>query len=66
MLDLTLCLWYRAGHPVPCYDRVAGEKIDEKLFRADCSYMMDGCVSPTQIDGVIARGGAKSYFLFFR
>lgn len=61
-----MCLWYRAGHPVPRYDREAGERIAERLFPADCSYMMDDIVIPLEIDGVIARGGAERSSLFFR
>ena len=66
VLDLTMCLWFRTGHPVPRYDREAGEKIAERLFPADCSYMMDDGVFPTQIDGVVVRGGAERSSLLFR
>lgn len=61
-----MCLWYCAGHPVPCYDREAGENIAGKMFPADYSHMMDDCVSLIDIDGVIARGGAERSSLFFR
>ncbi len=61
-----MCLWYRVGHSVPRYDRETGEKISERLFPADRSYMIDDCVSTTDIDGVIVRGGAERSHLFYR
>ncbi|MCO5611053.1 hypothetical protein L7F22_065303 [Adiantum nelumboides] len=54
VLDLTISLWYRVGHPVPRFDRDAGEMISERLFLADCSYMWDDPIFPIDIDGMIA------------
>ncbi|MCO5604416.1 hypothetical protein L7F22_058581 [Adiantum nelumboides] len=66
VLDLTMCLWYRAGYPMPCSDREAGETIAERLFRVDRNHMIDDCVCPMDIDGVIAKGGTERSSLFFR
>ena len=66
VLDLTICLWHRAGKTVPTYNREAGEAIDSLLFLAHRSYMMDGTVAPIAIDGVPIRGGAERSLLFFR
>ncbi|MCO5609523.1 hypothetical protein L7F22_063751 [Adiantum nelumboides] len=66
VLDLTISLWYRVGHPVPCYDRDAREMISKRLFPADCSYMWDDSIFPIDIDGIIARGRAERSSSFFR
>ncbi|MCO5557139.1 hypothetical protein L7F22_010696 [Adiantum nelumboides] len=54
VLDLTIFLWYRVGHPVPRYDTDAGEMFSERLFPIDCSYMWDDYVFPIDNNGAIA------------